>query len=289
MNPNRLDSLLVQAGQKLKESGVGQYQLDCQLFMMKATGFTKVQLFTQNDYLLDCGEAEDFWEMVGKRAERIPTQYILGGCQFMGLDFLVSEAVLIPRPDTEILVETILEYKKTNEIHKILDVGTGSGCIPISLLHYGIDWAVAVDISGDALEVAKKNALLNNVLDRIQFINSDLFEKLDDKCLGAFDAIVSNPPYIEKEEIQGLMPEVKDYEPMIALDGGADGLDFYRKIAAEGKKFLSAKGWIFFEIGYNQGASVSKLLKIEGFEDVKVIKDLAGLDRVVLGKKGKRG
>ncbi|MGE4213226.1 MAG: peptide chain release factor N(5)-glutamine methyltransferase [Anaerotignaceae bacterium] len=284
MSQNKLEDLLVQASQKLKNEGAGEYQLDAKLFMMKATGFTKVQLFTKNDYCLNNNEAEEFWDMVNKRAKRIPTQYIIGSCQFMGLDFLVSQAVLIPRSDTEILVETILEYKKSNEINSIMDIGTGSGCILISLLHYGINNAIAVDISDDAIEVAKKNAALNKVLDRIKFINSNLFEVLGEEYYGQFDVIVSNPPYIAKNVIKGLMSEVKDYEPMIALDGGDDGLDFYKKIIPQGKKYLSARGWMFFEIGYDQGVAVSNLLKAEGFEKIEVIKDLAGLDRVVLGK-----
>lgn len=284
MSQNKLDNLLMLASQKLKNDGVGEYILDAQLFMMEATGFTKVQLFTKNDYCLNNTEAEKFWNMVDKRAKRIPTQYIIGRCQFMGLNFLVSNAVLVPRPDTENLVETILEYKKNNVINSVMDIGTGSGCIPISLLHYGVDKAVALDISAGAIEVAKKNAELNHVLDRIQFINSNLFEALGDEQIGKFDAIVSNPPYIAKDVIKGLMPEVKDYEPMIALDGGDDGLDFYKEIIPKGKKYLSAKGWMFFEIGYDQGVAVSNLLKAEGFEKIEVIKDLAGLDRVVLGK-----
>lgn len=286
MSLNKLENMLRQASCKLKNAGVGEHQLDAQLFMMKVTGFTKVQLFTQNDHVLSCNEAAEFWEMVEKRVQRIPTQYILGRCQFMGLDFLVSEAVLIPRPDTESLVETILEYKKNYPIHKIMDVGTGSGCIPISLVHYGIDSAIALDISVDALKVARENARLNNVSDKIQFINSNLFQNLNEKYCGKLDAIVSNPPYIAKEVIKGLMPEVKDYEPMIALDGGDDGLDFYKKIVSQGKKFLSPKGWMFFEIGYDQGEEVSNILRNEGFEDIVVKKDLAGLDRVVLGKIG---
>lgn len=284
MSQNKLDTLLMQASQKLRNEGVGEYQLDVQLFMMKATGFTKVQLFTKNDYCLNSNEAEEFWDMVEKRAKRIPTQYIIGSCQFMGLDFLVSNAVLIPRPDTEILVETILEYKKKYGIDSIMDIGTGSGCIPISLLHYGVNKAVALDISSEAIEVAKKNAELNDVLYGIQFINSNLFEALNEEYYGQFDAIVSNPPYIAKNVIKGLMPEVKDYEPMIALDGGDDGLDFYKEIIPKGKKYLSENGWMFFEIGYDQGVAVSNLLKAEGFDKIEIIKDLAGLDRVVLGK-----
>ncbi|MDD3570909.1 MAG: peptide chain release factor N(5)-glutamine methyltransferase [Lachnospiraceae bacterium] len=284
MSQNKLESLLMEASRKLKNDGVGEYQLDAQLFMMKATGFTKVQLFTKNDYCLNGNEAEEFWKMVDKRGKRIPTQYIIGSCQFMGLDFFVSNAVLIPRPDTEILVETILEYKKNNVINSIMDIGTGSGCIPISLLHYGVNKAVAVDISTDALEVARRNAERNKVLERIQFINSNLFEKLGEEHYGKFDAIVSNPPYIAKSVIKGLMPEVKDFEPMIALDGGRDGLDFYKEIIPKGKKYLSSNGWMFFEIGYDQGIDVSDLLKAEGFDKIEVIKDLAGLDRVVLGK-----
>lgn len=275
--------LLSQGSKRLKESGAGEFNLDAQLFMMKAAGLTKVQLFTKDDYILTEEETKDFEEMIKKREQKIPAQYILGECEFMNINFKVESGVLIPRADTEILVETILDYGKRHAINKIIDVGTGSGCIPISLGKFGIKELWAIDISDTALRVAAENAKNNNV--NINFIKSDLFKEISDSFEGFFDAVVSNPPYIETGVIPSLMEEVKNHEPFSALDGGEDGLDFYRAIVKDGKRFLKEKGWMFFEIGFNQGEAVSFLLREEGFINIEIIKDLAGMDRVVLGMK----
>ncbi len=211
-----------------------------------------------------------------KRAEHVPLQYIVGETEFMGLKFKVNSNVLIPRQDTETLVEEALKVVKQGM--RILDLCTGSGCIIISILHNVTDVeGYAIDISKQALNVAKENAKLNDV--SVMFERSDLF----DNVTGTFDIIVSNPPYIRTEEIVKLMPEVQTFEPMEALDGKEDGLYFYREIVAKCKDYLNPDGRILFEIGYDQGEDVSALLREAGFKDVQVIKDLAQNDRVVTG------
>lgn len=213
---------------------------------------------------------------IKKRAEHIPLQYIVGETAFMGLKFKVNSSVLIPRQDTETLVEEAL--KTITPGMKVLDLCTGSGCIIISILHNVKDVeGHAVDISKQALNIAKENAKLNEV--SVNFERSDLFDHVTD----TFDMIVSNPPYIKTSEIAKLMPEVAAFEPMEALDGKEDGLYFYRKIIENCKDYLNPEGKILFEIGYDQGEAVSGLLKNAGFREVQVIKDLAHHDRVVMG------
>lgn len=213
---------------------------------------------------------------IKKRAERIPLQYIVGETEFMGLKFKVNSSVLIPRQDTETLVEEALKAVRPGM--KVLDLCTGSGCIIVSILHNVKDVeGYATDISKQALNVAKENAKLNDV--SVNFERSDLFENV----AGTFDVIVSNPPYIRTEEITRLMPEVCAFEPMEALDGKEDGLYFYRKIIGECQNYLNPEGRIFFEIGYDQGAEVSGLLREAGFHEVEVMKDMAHNDRVVTG------
>lgn len=211
-----------------------------------------------------------------KRAEHVPLQYIVGETEFMGLKFKVNSSVLIPRQDTETLVEEALKVVKPGM--RVLDLCTGSGCIIISILHSIPEVeGYAIDISKQALNVAKENAKLNDV--SVMFERSDLF----DNVMGTFDIIVSNPPYIRTEEIVKLMPEVQSFEPMEALDGKEDGLYFYREIVAKCKDYLNPGGRIFFEIGYDQGKDVSDLLREAGFGEVRVIKDLVQNDRVVTG------
>jgi len=275
-----IETLLRKGKERLEAGGLKETGLDCQLFMMKATGLTKVELFTKNDYVLTENESCLYFNMVEKKKMHMPTQYILGRCEFMGLAFLVNENVLIPRGDTEILVETVLSYAEKEGINRVIDIGTGSGCIPVSLKKFGIKDVSAVDISEEAIVIARHNAKENSA--EIKFIKSDLFKSVPE-CV--FDAIVSNPPYIERDVINELSEEVKDYEPILALDGGVDGLDFYKKIIEQSKNYLRAGGRIFFEIGYNQSEALHKLMKASNFKEIETIKDLAGLDRVVTGIK----
>ena len=213
-----------------------------------------------------------------------PLQYITGKQEFMKLNFLVTKDVLIPRADTEILVEEVIKIaeNKTNPV--ILDMCTGSGAIAVSLAKYVKNVKVyATDISGKALEIAKKNAEFNGVKNNIKFIESNLFDKIKDK---KFDIIVSNPPYIETDTIKKLTKDVQN-EPKIALDGGKDGLDFYRKIADNGYKFLNRQGYICLEIGYNQRIAVRKIMENKKrYVNIKCLKDLCGNDRVITAQIG---
>lgn len=219
--------------------------------------------------------------MVAKRASRIPLQQILGSQEFMGLDFFVNEHVLIPRQDTETLVELVLQEQPGTE-KKFLDLCTGSGCIAISLaVKGGYESVTATDLSEEALKVAERNA--KNHQKKIIFHQGDLFSALPQSEAGSFDIITSNPPYIPTAVIATLEPEVREHEPMMALDGTEDGLKFYRQIAKEAGTWLKPGGAIYLEIGYDQGESVSGLLRDAGFDKVRVVKDLPGKDRVVCG------
>ena len=219
--------------------------------------------------------------MIAKRASRIPLQQILGSQEFMGLEFFVNEHVLIPRQDTETLVELVLQEQQGRE-KKLLDLCTGSGCIAISLaVKGGYESVTATDLSEEALKVAERNAKTHQK--KIIFRQGDLFSALSRTEAGTFDIITSNPPYIPTAVIATLEPEVREHEPMMALDGTEDGLRFYRQIAQEAGTWLKPGGAIYLEIGYDQGEAVSGLLREAGFDKVRVVKDLPGKDRVVCG------
>lgn len=264
---------------KLKLAEVPEAELDARLLLEFICGTNRNDLLVHGDREVDADKQAAYEEAIGRRMERIPLQHITGEQDFMGLNFKVNEHVLIPRQDTEILVEEIL--KQMQDYSRILDMCTGSGCILISLLHYN-NWCegVGVDISSSALQVAGENGqrLLAEEKQPV-WMESDLFEKVE----GKFDIIVSNPPYIRSAVIETLMPEVKDYEPLSALDGTEDGLYFYREIVKQAPKYLKKEGKLYFEIGHDQGAEVSALLEEAGFQQIQVIKDYAGLDRVVCG------
>lgn len=263
----------------LTEAGLTEAALDARLLLEYVCGTNRNDLLVHGDREVTIDLQEQYFNYIHRRQARIPLQHITGVQEFMGLEFAVNEHVLIPRQDTEILVEEVM--KDEHDGCRILDMCTGSGCILISLLHYS-NWCegVGVDISVNALEVAGKNA--QTILPeekRPTFIESNLFEKVE----GTFDIIVSNPPYIRTAVIDTLMPEVKDHEPMQALDGDEDGLFFYRRIVEEASKYLNKGGRLYFEIGHDQGSEVSAMLEEAGFKQVRVVKDYAGLDRVVCG------
>lgn len=283
---NTIHQTLRKGKERLKEAGKENYAYEAELLLMEACGLRRVELFTKGDQLLLADQKEKYESYLAEREENRPLQYILGQCEFMGLPFFVGEGVLIPRSDTEVLVETVLEIAKQENLQKVIDVGTGSGCIPICLAHYGKLQAFGIDISPKALGFAMKNGEKNKV--DIGWMESDLFSQVPLAWEGTFDAIVSNPPYIAKAVIDGLMPEVRDFEPRSALDGGEDGLDFYRRLVEESQDWLRDGGWIFFEIGHDQGQALLFLLEDAGFEQCTLRKDFAGLDRVVFGKLGRK-
>ena len=265
----------------LNKSGFAEAESDSRLIFEYIAGIDRVKLTLEGDRELEPGVEEKLKAALAKRLTHMPVQYITGYQNFMGLEFMVSKDVLIPRMDTETLVEEVLRLGLSNV--RVLDICTGSGCILLSILKYVYGSSgVGVDISDDALGVAKANSEALGI--DATFIKSDMFENIpkDER----FDIVVSNPPYIRSDVIGTLMSEVKDYEPLRALDGSEDGLKFYRIIADRAPEYLNNGGMLFLEIGYDQGAEVSALLTAAGFTDVEVIKDLSGLDRVVSGRIG---
>ncbi|HZK56810.1 MAG TPA: peptide chain release factor N(5)-glutamine methyltransferase [Clostridia bacterium] len=281
--------LLKEGTRELIRANVPAARLDAEVLLYNLLEVERVYLYMYREKQVPGEVQEKFWYGIKKRAKHMPIQYIVNSQEFMGLDFWVEEGILIPRADTEILVEKVLDIYKNNyhpEMVKIMDIGTGSGAIAVSLAKY-IDncTVVAIDIHPNALKIADKNADFHKVKDKIMFYSGDLFDPIDEQNeYGTYDFIISNPPYIPKFIIETLDSNVKDYEPRMALDGGDDGLDFYRKIAKEAKKYLKKDSWLLFEIGYDQKKDVSKILNINGFKNVDVFKDLAGLDRVIVGE-----
>lgn len=259
------------------------------LILCKLLDVDKSIIYTYGDREVSPSIVDNFLKLTEKRSTGYPIQYILGGNEFMGLDFYLEEGVLVPRPDTEILVEYIIGYikeKYENMPIKVLDLGIGSGAISLSIGNYCKNTEViGVDISDIAMKVANINKSRLG-LDNVKFYKGDLFQALDGLSLeGKFQIIASNPPYISKDEIEKLHTTVKDFEPRLALDGGVDGLDFYRRITELSKKFLSDGGLLIYEIGYDQAKAVEEILINEGFKEITILKDLQGHNRVVLGLK----
>ncbi|MCM1057515.1 MAG: peptide chain release factor N(5)-glutamine methyltransferase [Firmicutes bacterium] len=293
----------------LSAASVPDADADARLLLEFVCSTDRNTLLAHGDREVSREEENAYRELVEKRSRRIPLQHLTGVQDFMGLEFDVNEYVLIPRQDTEILVEEVLP--QLHDGMRVLDMCTGSGCILISLLHYSNNCeGVGVDVSEEALKVAERNAVkllgeqaVRNrsgepgktagsgeagespelpdmfVGSHVSFVQSDLFEKVE----GKFDLIVSNPPYIESDVVDTLMPEVRDNEPRLALDGSEDGLLFYRRILEECPRYLQGGGMLFFEIGYDQGEAVSRLMEQAGFLQVMLINDYAGMDRVVCG------
>lgn len=271
-----LEEALNKGKEILKEAEVLDYELDAWYLMEYVCKIEKSQYYLKSREEMEPEKWQEYEVLLRKRAEHIPLQYITGSQEFMGLEFKVNSQVLIPRQDTETLVEEALKVLEPGM--NVLDLCTGSGCIIVSLMKYkeGLT-GTASDISKQAILVAKENAKQNQV--EVEFISSDLFKSIT----GTYDMIISNPPYIPTEVIGGLMPEVKNFEPMEALDGKEDGLYFYREIASEAGNFLNSNGYLYFEIGHDQGGKVAAIMEGNGYRNVRVVKDLAGNDRVVMG------
>ena len=270
-----------QGCRSLQAAGIEEATLDARLLLEAVCGTDRNDLLVHGEQPVAPEAEEKYLNWIRQRAEHIPLQQLTGEQDFMGLTFSVNEHVLIPRQDTEILVEEVL--KELHDGMRVLDMCTGSGCILLSLLHYSNDCeGLGVDLSAEALEVAGRNVLkvlTPEKAEHAHFLQSDLFEKVE----GKFEIIVSNPPYIASAEVEKLMPEVRDHEPRMALDGTEDGLYFYHRIIEEAGQHLVSSGMLFFEIGYDQGQAVSELMRTEGYREVQVVQDYAGLDRVVLG------
>ena len=284
----RYADLYAQGKNALVAAQIEEAPLDARLLLEFVCGTDRTTLFAHPEKEVSAEQQGKFEEFIAKRSQHIPLQHLTGQQDFMGLTFKVNEHVLIPRQDTEILVEEVM--RDLHDGVHILDMCTGSGCILLSLLHYSNDTTgVGADLSEEALKVAKANAESLGMASvnteagvdepRARFIHSDLFEAIDEK----FDLIVSNPPYIRTDVIETLMPEVRDHDPRMALDGTADGLYFYRKIVEESQHYLKRGGQLFFEIGHDQAEEVAALMQCHGYKEIEVKKDYAGLDRVVFG------
>lgn len=280
---------------QLTEAGIEEAKLDARLLLEFVCGTDRNTLLVHGDRTVSAEEQERYEALIAARAAHTPLQHLTGEQEFMGLTFLVNKDVLVPRQDTEILVEEAL--KNLHDGMRILDLCTGSGCILLSLLQYSNECVgVGVDLSAQALAVAGENyERLRKERPEMEalFLEGDLFEALDrqtaaeynetDSMGEGYDMIVSNPPYIETDVIGTLMPEVREHEPVMALDGGKDGLSFYRRIVRGAGDHLKRGGMLFFEIGCEQAESVYEIMECAGFQEIEVVKDFAGLDRVVYG------
>ena len=265
--------ILVQGRNILKQAGIEDWELDAWYLLGHITAMGRAEYFLRELEMVPENIVDEYYKLINIRASHVPLQHITGSQEFMGLNFLVSSDVLVPRQDTETLVEYLLPYVKNKHV---LDICTGSGCIAISIMKLGgAALCRASDYSKKALSIAKENAVLNSV--DIEFVYSNMFENIT----GSYDIIVSNPPYIRTEVIGTLMPEVREHEPLMALDGGEDGLGFYKIIGSEARSYLRQDGIIAVETGYDQGRQVMDIFKECGYKNVCVQKDLSGTDRVV--------
>nr|WP_294490575.1 peptide chain release factor N(5)-glutamine methyltransferase [uncultured Mediterraneibacter sp.] len=272
--------------ERLKNAGIPEPQIDAWYLLEYVTGIGRAAYYADPDRQMSREQSVEYENCLSERSRRVPLQHITGVQEFMGLSFCVNKDVLIPRQDTEILVEEALEILKMEGLPseggrvRILDLCTGSGCILLSVLHWSdrkIE-GVGSDVSERALMTAKENARRLNI--KSSFVQSDLFENLT----GKYVLILSNPPYIESGRIESLQDEVRIHDPLKALDGGEDGLSFYRRIIKESKAHLEEGGYLVFEIGCDQAEAVTDMMRQAGFEGVAVKRDLAGLDRVVYGR-----
>ena len=267
--------------------GVESPRLDAEVLLSHVLGKERIYLYVHFDEPLEKAELAAYRELIRQRVQRVPVAYLVGHREFMGLSFQVGRATLVPRPETELLVQAALERLKglTGDPLLFADIGTGTGAICLSVLHFlPASKAVTVDISPEAIAVAKKNAEAMNLSGRVEFLEGDLLAPLEGR---KFAAILSNPPYIPDEEISGLPPEVRDNEPMTALAGGADGLDFYRRLCGEAPALLEPNGFLAFEVGIHQSAAVAGMAEENPLiARTEILKDLAGIERVVIAWRG---
>ena len=276
---------LAEAAQVLRSSGIDSARLDAEVLLAFVLKVSRTDLYVKNDRVIPNNKLREFLAAVARRSRREPAAYITGEKEFMSLPFLVNRKVLIPRPETEVLVEWVIERAGDSQV--IVDVGTGSGAIAVSLATYLPKARVwAVDISDAALEVARENAARLGVRERIQFLNSSLLDGIPAGLDGKVDWIIANLPYIPTAEVSRLQPEVSQYEPHTALDGGGDGLDLYRKLVIRAYEVLTTGGWLCLEMGTGQTKGLTTLLPEERWgEGIQVLQDYAGLDRFIVIRK----
>lgn len=259
--------------EKLSAAGFEEARTDVRDLVFYVCGMDFTALLRDGANEVPKEQEQRFFELLSERLKHVPVQYLTGEQEFCGLKFAVRPGVLIPRPETELLAEAVFQCSADK---RVLDMCTGSGCIAVTVAKLGSpSFVAASDYSVEALSIARENASLQEA--EVTFFHGDLFESVE----GTYDIIVSNPPYIKSEVVDGLMSEVRDFEPRMALDGKEDGLYFYRRICAEAKAHLNSGGKLMFEIGYDQGETVPELLAEEGYTEIEVKKDYAGLDRMV--------
>jgi release factor glutamine methyltransferase len=282
---------MIGAGRFLGAAGIENPRLDAELLLRHVLGINQAEFYLRVDDAIGPDAERRIWRLVQRRARREPLAYITGQKEFWSLDFTVTPDVLIPRPETELLVEAALERTRSmlRSPVKLLDIGTGSGAIAVCLAKELREAQIsAVDISSAALQVARENAERHRVADRIRFVEGDVFAPLAEKREN-FDLILANPPYIRSGDLAELTPEVREWEPITALDGGADGLDFYRRIVSECGGYLAGEGRLLFEIGESMAQAVGQMIaRAGGFEAALVLRDYAGKDRVIATQKRSR-
>ncbi|MFH1336563.1 MAG: peptide chain release factor N(5)-glutamine methyltransferase [Candidatus Zixiibacteriota bacterium] len=280
--------VLNQAVEKLRSEGIDRPRTNAELLLEAVLYAKKVDLYLNRSQILTPQQIERFNQFIQERISGKPLQYIIGSTEFFGLEFKVNEHVLIPRPETETIVEIVIERLKSRPSPKIIDIGTGSGAIAVSLARNIKNSLVfATDISEGALMVAKENAKMNKVEDQIEFLQGDLFAPLKNKNLeGKMNCVVSNPPYVSQEEFNQLPKEVRDYEPVVALKSGSQGMSFHKRIIEGSVDFLKRDGILALEVGLVQAKQVAGFLEeIDKFKHVEIKKDLGGIERVVIAAK----
>lgn len=264
----------IQYGQKLlKEHAIEPYQLDAEILLLKATNLTKTELYCKPDLEINAKNYQVFLDLLAERLKFKPISKIIGSKEFYSLDFITTTDTLDPRADTETLIDACQKLLNPNKIYNFLELGTGTGCIIITLLKiFNVSRGTSRDISKEALIIAKENSLIHQVEGRLSLELANMFDGLQQK----YDLIISNPPYIKTAELDILAPEVKYFDPNLALDGGADGLDYYRIISKNSKNHLTENGVVILEIGYQQATDIKEILHQENFTIIEEFKDLAG-------------
>ena len=282
-----INELIKLGVEELKDRDFSNPMLEARLILAKLLNVDKSYIYAYGEKEVPEEIGDKFIMMIKQRSKGYPFQYLMNEKEFMGLDFYIEEGVLVPRPDTEILVEYVIDYineKYKDKNIKVLDLGIGSGAISLSIANrFPSILVYGVDIDDTPIKVSNINKKRFN-LSNVEFLKGDMFEPIEKIGMKkGFRIIASNPPYIPKDEIEKLQDEVKIYEPRLALDGGDDGLRFYREITSKSREYLVENGLLIYEIGFNQGNDVKSILIREGFKDIKILKDLQGLDRVILG------
>lgn len=276
---------IAEGARRLQALAVDEKRRTASVLLCHVLGLERTQLFTGSEKQVDESGYEDYLRLIERRAAGEPLQYITGHQEFYGLDFIVTSDVLIPRPETEFLVERVIKLIKesTEETPLVVDVGTGSGCIAVAVaVHVAQARVIATDCSHAALDVARQNADKQGVASRIEFFEGDLLEPLALRGLeGQVDLIVSNPPYVPAADLEHLQREIREHEPRLALFGGDDGLDFYRRLLRDSRRFLNPRGKLVFEIGFSQLPAIREIIYANNFELVEVTEDLQGIPRTL--------